>query len=215
MEQFIQYLNEAAVNSQIFPHVVHGFTDTNPAIREQTVKVVCLLKHTHKQGGDVTYLPDVVLDQLQPLSFPPSPVYVASGSKAEWDQPEPGADASVCPSAVQRWPRPNPLQHHRLPGQDCLLPECRGKYTNIGQHLACLLQGSGKHRFRQDPIQIAKFLFPSFHRLDNVFWFLPSHEPLRTPSQPHGPLVCWALLLHTTTTVWQRSPHASCPPSVP
>ncbi|KAG7280871.1 hypothetical protein CRUP_035181 [Coryphaenoides rupestris] len=38
MEQFIQYLNEAAVNSQIFPHVVHGFTDTNPAIREQTVK---------------------------------------------------------------------------------------------------------------------------------------------------------------------------------
>lgn len=40
MEQFIQYLNEAAVNSQIFPHVVHGFTDTNPAIREQTVKVV-------------------------------------------------------------------------------------------------------------------------------------------------------------------------------
>lgn len=83
MEQFIQYLNEAAVNSQIFPHVVHGFTDTNPAIREQTVKVVCLLKHTHKQGGDVTYLPDVVLDQLQPLSFPPSPVYVASGSKAE------------------------------------------------------------------------------------------------------------------------------------
>lgn len=40
MEQFIQYLNEAAVNSQIFPHVVHGFTDTNPAIREQTVKVL-------------------------------------------------------------------------------------------------------------------------------------------------------------------------------
>lgn len=39
MEQFILYLNEAAVNSQIFPHVVHGFTDTNPAIREQTVKV--------------------------------------------------------------------------------------------------------------------------------------------------------------------------------
>ena len=39
MEQFIQYLNEAAVNNQIFPHVVHGFTDTNPAIREQTVKV--------------------------------------------------------------------------------------------------------------------------------------------------------------------------------
>ncbi|CAJ1058716.1 N-terminal kinase-like protein [Xyrichtys novacula] len=43
MEQFIQYLNEAAVNSQIFPHVIHGFTDTNPAIREQTVKSMLLL----------------------------------------------------------------------------------------------------------------------------------------------------------------------------
>uniref|UniRef100_A0A8C2XB56 N-terminal kinase-like protein n=1 Tax=Cyclopterus lumpus TaxID=8103 RepID=A0A8C2XB56_CYCLU len=43
MEQFIQYLNDAAVNSQIFPHVVHGFTDTNPAIREQTVKSMLLM----------------------------------------------------------------------------------------------------------------------------------------------------------------------------
>ncbi|KAG2468979.1 SCYL1 protein, partial [Polypterus senegalus] len=43
MEQFIQYLNEPAVNSQIFPHVVHGFMDTNPAIREQTVKSMLLL----------------------------------------------------------------------------------------------------------------------------------------------------------------------------
>lgn len=55
MEQFIQYLNEAAVNSQIFPHVVHGFTDTNPAIREQTVKVVCNVKYHHKPGGVITY----------------------------------------------------------------------------------------------------------------------------------------------------------------
>lgn len=39
MEHFIQYLNEPTVNTQIFPHVVHGFLDTNPAIREQTVKV--------------------------------------------------------------------------------------------------------------------------------------------------------------------------------
>ncbi|PIO36768.1 hypothetical protein AB205_0035780, partial [Aquarana catesbeiana] len=38
MENFIQYLNEPTVNAQIFPHVVHGFMDTNPAIREQTVK---------------------------------------------------------------------------------------------------------------------------------------------------------------------------------
>ncbi|XP_041099337.1 N-terminal kinase-like protein isoform X1 [Polyodon spathula] len=43
MEQFIQYLNESAVNSQVFPHVVHGFLDTNPAIREQTVKSMLLL----------------------------------------------------------------------------------------------------------------------------------------------------------------------------
>lgn len=54
MEQFIQYLNEAAVNSQIFPHVVHGFTDTNPAIREQTVKVGHIFKRNHKPA-DVLY----------------------------------------------------------------------------------------------------------------------------------------------------------------
>lgn len=60
MEQFIQYLNEAAVNSQIFPHVVHGFTDTNPAIREQTVKVVCMFKHNYKPGGVTTCILDFV-----------------------------------------------------------------------------------------------------------------------------------------------------------
>ncbi|MEE6527464.1 hypothetical protein FKM82_028856 [Ascaphus truei] len=43
MENFIQYLNEPTVNTQIFPHVVHGFLDTNPAIREQTVKAMLLL----------------------------------------------------------------------------------------------------------------------------------------------------------------------------
>ncbi|XP_042296819.1 N-terminal kinase-like protein [Sceloporus undulatus] len=43
MEHFIQYLNEPTVNGQIFPHVVHGFLDTNPAIREQTVKSMLLL----------------------------------------------------------------------------------------------------------------------------------------------------------------------------
>ncbi|XP_058875960.1 N-terminal kinase-like protein isoform X2 [Acipenser ruthenus] len=43
MEQFIQYLNESAVNLQVFPHVVHGFLDSNPAIREQTVKSMLLL----------------------------------------------------------------------------------------------------------------------------------------------------------------------------
>lgn len=43
MEQFIQYLDEPTVNTQIFPHVTHGFLDTNPAIREQTVKSMLLL----------------------------------------------------------------------------------------------------------------------------------------------------------------------------
>ncbi|XP_059574406.1 N-terminal kinase-like protein isoform X4 [Alligator mississippiensis] len=43
MENFIQYLTEPVVNTQIFPHVMHGFLDTNPAIREQTVKSMLLL----------------------------------------------------------------------------------------------------------------------------------------------------------------------------
>lgn len=43
MEQFIQYLDEATVNTQIFPRVMHGFWDTNPANREQTVKSMLLL----------------------------------------------------------------------------------------------------------------------------------------------------------------------------
>uniref|UniRef100_A0A8C5P2L0 N-terminal kinase-like protein n=1 Tax=Jaculus jaculus TaxID=51337 RepID=A0A8C5P2L0_JACJA len=42
-EQFIQYLNEPTVNTQIFPHVVQDFLDTNSAIWEQTVKSMLLL----------------------------------------------------------------------------------------------------------------------------------------------------------------------------
>jgi hypothetical protein len=33
------HLQAATVNDQIFPQVAHGFMDTNPTIREQTVKV--------------------------------------------------------------------------------------------------------------------------------------------------------------------------------
>lgn len=66
MEQFIQYLNEAAVNSQIFPHVVHGFTDTNPAIREQTVKVLCIPQNNLLQSLYILY---VILLQHQLSSF--------------------------------------------------------------------------------------------------------------------------------------------------
>lgn len=39
LEHFIGHLQAATVNDQIFPQVAHGFMDTNPTIREQTVKV--------------------------------------------------------------------------------------------------------------------------------------------------------------------------------
>ncbi|CAD0203839.1 unnamed protein product [Chrysodeixis includens] len=40
LDQFIMHLQNATVNDQIFPQVVHGFMDTNPTIREQTVKSI-------------------------------------------------------------------------------------------------------------------------------------------------------------------------------
>lgn len=39
LEHFIGHLHSNTVNDQIFPQVAHGFMDTNPTIREQTVKV--------------------------------------------------------------------------------------------------------------------------------------------------------------------------------
>lgn len=39
LELFIAHLQPQVVNEQIFPQVAHGFLDTNPTIREQTVKV--------------------------------------------------------------------------------------------------------------------------------------------------------------------------------
>uniref|UniRef100_A0A672ULU6 Uncharacterized protein n=1 Tax=Strigops habroptila TaxID=2489341 RepID=A0A672ULU6_STRHB len=39
LQQVLAFLPEATVDAQIFPHVAQGFLDTNPAIREQTVKV--------------------------------------------------------------------------------------------------------------------------------------------------------------------------------
>lgn len=39
LEHFIGHLQAATVNDQIFPQIAHGFMDTNPTIREQTVKV--------------------------------------------------------------------------------------------------------------------------------------------------------------------------------
>lgn len=43
MEQFIQYLEEETVNTQIFLHGMHGFLDTSPAIQEHNVKSLLLL----------------------------------------------------------------------------------------------------------------------------------------------------------------------------
>lgn len=40
LEHFIGHLQSSTVNDQIFPQVAHGFMDTNPTIREQTVKSV-------------------------------------------------------------------------------------------------------------------------------------------------------------------------------
>ncbi len=39
MELFINYIQTPVVNEQVFPHVAQGFLDSNPLIREQTVKV--------------------------------------------------------------------------------------------------------------------------------------------------------------------------------
>lgn len=39
LEHFIGHLQASTVNDQIFPQIAHGFMDTNPTIREQTVKV--------------------------------------------------------------------------------------------------------------------------------------------------------------------------------
>lgn len=40
LEYFIGHLQAGTVNDQIFPQIAHGFMDTNPTIREQTVKSV-------------------------------------------------------------------------------------------------------------------------------------------------------------------------------
>uniref|UniRef100_H2ZAN3 N-terminal kinase-like protein n=1 Tax=Ciona savignyi TaxID=51511 RepID=H2ZAN3_CIOSA len=40
---FAEHLQPAVVNAQVFPNMVSGFMDTNPAIREQSVKAMLLL----------------------------------------------------------------------------------------------------------------------------------------------------------------------------
>ncbi|KAL1447618.1 hypothetical protein MTO96_028429 [Rhipicephalus appendiculatus] len=40
VDQFVDYLGNDVLNQEVFPHVVQGFSDTNPTIREQTVKAI-------------------------------------------------------------------------------------------------------------------------------------------------------------------------------
>lgn len=40
VDQFVDYLSSDLLNGEVFPHVVQGFSDTNPTIREQTVKAM-------------------------------------------------------------------------------------------------------------------------------------------------------------------------------
>lgn len=40
LDLFINHLQPNVVNEQVFPQVAHGFLDTNPTIREQTVKSI-------------------------------------------------------------------------------------------------------------------------------------------------------------------------------
>ncbi|XP_074648786.1 N-terminal kinase-like protein [Tubulanus polymorphus] len=50
VEHFVEHLDIATVNNQIFPHVVQGFLDTNPVVREHTIKAMMHLasKLNHK-----------------------------------------------------------------------------------------------------------------------------------------------------------------------
>jgi len=39
VDEFAEHLHASVVNEKIFPHLTSGFLDTNPAVREATVKV--------------------------------------------------------------------------------------------------------------------------------------------------------------------------------
>lgn len=39
IDSFGEFLQPDTVNNQIFPQISHGFSDTNPVVRESTVKV--------------------------------------------------------------------------------------------------------------------------------------------------------------------------------
>lgn len=39
MELFVDHLQPKVINDELFMHIAQGFVDSNPTIREQTVKV--------------------------------------------------------------------------------------------------------------------------------------------------------------------------------
>ena len=39
LDLFAEHLNTGIVNDKIFPNLCHGFSDTNPIVRESTIKV--------------------------------------------------------------------------------------------------------------------------------------------------------------------------------
>ena len=39
IDQFIEHIQTQVVNDKIFPNIVSGFMDTNPVVRESTIKV--------------------------------------------------------------------------------------------------------------------------------------------------------------------------------
>ncbi|XP_061172561.1 N-terminal kinase-like protein isoform X1 [Saccostrea echinata] len=43
IDTFVEYLQSATVNDKIFPHIIHGFTDTNPVVRESTIKAIVFI----------------------------------------------------------------------------------------------------------------------------------------------------------------------------
>lgn len=55
LEFFIGHLQAGTVNEQIFPQIAHGFMDTNPTIREQTVKVSTCYNITNFEWYMVSY----------------------------------------------------------------------------------------------------------------------------------------------------------------
>ena len=71
MEFYIKYFQKNVVNDQIFPQVAQGFVDSNPTIREQTVKVI-------KRSFRILYLSNISLFL----------VYDVSSSKTKLQQPQ-------------------------------------------------------------------------------------------------------------------------------